>query len=87
MKKILMFIIMSLAIMSCTENARAKTFGGTTTITIDEGKKVVTASWKETGLWILTEPMKPEDAPRTLEYVEKSNLGIMEGKIVIVEHR
>lgn len=87
MKKILILIIASLAFMSCTDNARAKVFGGITSIVIDEGRKVVTASWKESGLWILTEPMKPEDSPRTLEYVEKSNLGLMEGKIILIERR
>ena len=87
MKKILVCLAISLVLMSCTENARARSYGGTQTIVIDAGKKVVTASWKDGDLWILTEPMTPNDEPRTLEYIEKSNLGMMEGKIVFVEKR
>ena len=87
MKKIFICLVLSLALMSCTENERARRFGGSQTIAIDAGKKVITASWKEGELWILTEPMTPNDEARTLEYIENSNLGIMEGKIILVERK
>lgn len=65
----------------------AKSFGGTITINVEKGQKVVTASWKDANLWVLTRAMKPEEKPETLNYVEHSNLGIINGKVILVESK
>ena len=67
-----------------------KRFGGTTTIDIPAGKKLVpyTVQWepKESNLWYLTEDVEPGYKPKSYEFRESSNLGALEGKIVFVEH-
>jgi len=62
MKKVLgvMFVTMFM-LTSCTENERAKQFGGTMTVNIAEGDKLVEATWKDTQLRYLTRPRREED--------------------------
>ena len=38
-------------------------------------------------LWILTEPMDSDYVPKTKTFYEDSNLGVMQGKITIIEQR
>jgi hypothetical protein len=64
-------------------NFWAKSFGGT--INVESREKVVNATWKESNLWILTRPPVPGDKPVTLTFQEYSNLGILQGKVVITE--
>lgn len=78
MKKI--FIISSLALLfaSCTENIRARKFGGTEEVKLKPNEKVLNVTWKETQMWILT-----QDTVTGITYFrEKSNLGIFEGVVV-----
>lgn len=67
-----------------------KRLGGTTTIDIPAGKKLVpyTVQWepKESNLWYLTEDAEPGYKAKSYEFRESSNLGALEGKIVFVEH-
>lgn len=89
MKKItfLLAIVLGITISSCTENERAKAFGGTMTVNLEPGKKLVEATWKESQLWYLVEPMEDNYVPKTKEFIEESDFGIMEGKVVFVESR
>lgn len=87
MKKYWILFVLALVLSSCTENARARSYGGKQSISIEKGMKVVSASWKEGDVWILTRPMKSDEQPETLKYVEKSNLGVLEGEIDFVESR
>ena len=74
---------------SCTENSRARVWGGTETIQLDEGVRLVNITWKSTGaytssdLWILTK--KDTTKASTYSFSEKSNLGVMEGQVIIIE--
>lgn len=74
MKKTLAAIISALCIItliilgatSCTDNQRAKSFGGTSTINLPAGEKLVTVTWKgEADIWYLTRPMKSTDSAET----------------------
>ena len=38
MKKFIILAVIALALYSCTENQRARTFGGTATINVEKGK-------------------------------------------------
>lgn len=71
--------------MSCTQNTCAKKWGGTTTVNLPKGKKLVNASWKDGDLWYLVRQAKPGEAPETLEYLEESNMGMYEGKVIFIE--
>lgn len=86
MKKLfILAIIASLGLASCTENERAKSFGGTATINLPTGQKLVNVTWKDTQLWYLTRQMKPNDSAETYEFKEESNFGIIEGTVKLVE--
>lgn len=71
----------------CTDNQSARNWGGTSTINLEENKKLLNATWKGESLWILTRQMRPGDVAETYEFKEKSSFGLIEGKVVFVETR
>lgn len=85
MKTIIFYILVAMALISCTENQRARNFGGTVTIKLEAGQKLVSASWKQDNLWFLLEPMDSTDVPKTKTFYEDSSFGMMNGKVVFVE--
>jgi len=93
MKKsiIAILFIASMLLMSCTENARTRTFGGTQTVDLPKGQRLITATWKETSLWsslwYLTEPMPEGYQPTPKTFQESSGYGMMEGKVIFYESR
>ena len=78
MRKILLCLVVLIAsLTSCTENQRARQFGGTITIELPPGEKLVMATWKETfkdmfgKKAIETNPgPKSEEKPETFEEVK-----------------
>ncbi len=81
---ILCAIIIMNALASC--NWTAKAVGGTATINLPKGEKLVTASWKEgSNMWYLTRKAKPGETFETLTYREDSNLGVLSGTVIFVE--
>ncbi|MNN85818.1 hypothetical protein D3C81_2031510 [compost metagenome] len=66
-------------------NGCARKWGGTENVNLPEGKKLINVSWKDSDLWILTRDMKENEEPETYEYIESSNLGVLEGKVIIKE--
>lgn len=84
MKYLLLFLPI-IFLSSCTENARAKTFGGTLKYDLDEGKKLENITWKGEELWILTSDMEKDYTPKTYTFQEKSRLGLVEGEVILIE--
>ena len=80
-------IAISITSLACTENQNAKMYGGTMTVDLPSGKKLITATWKDADLWYLIRDAKVGEAPETHELIESSNFGIMEGKIIFKESR
>lgn len=70
---------------SCTQNERAKYYGGTATVNLPKGQKLVTMTWKEDQIWYLTKPMKFTDSAETYTFQEESSFGIMEGTVILKE--
>jgi len=87
MKKILLILFISSLFYSCTDNQSARMYGGTERIDVTKGEKVVTVTFKEYDLWILTRPAKPEERADTLIFKEKSSFGILEGTIYLQESK
>lgn len=83
--------IFVIGVNSCTENQRARTFGGTATVNLPKGEKLLVATWKgekgASNLWYLTEPMEDSYAPKTKVFQESSDYGIMEGKVIFIESK
>lgn len=76
-----------IGIMSCTKNQRVKHFGGTATVELSAGQKLVNCTWKNNNLWYLTRPMKEGEIPEIYTFQEKSDLGIIEGAYIIKEKK
>ena len=87
MKKFIILAVIALALSSCTENQRARTFGGTATINVEKGKKVMMATWKDEDLFYMVEDMEPDYVPHNKELIESSNFGVIESKVVFKESR
>lgn len=86
MKKIYLTLIIALLAAGCTDKDLTKRFGGTTTIKLPVNKKLITATWKEgNSIWYLVRERKPGEHPETHEFIESSNLGILEGKVIFQE--
>ena len=87
MKKLLLGLIGIVMLVSCTENNRARVWGGTETIQLEEGVRLVNVTWKgekgATDLWMLTK--KDTTKPSTYYFKEKSSFGVMEGQVIIIE--
>jgi len=83
---IIVILILSLFLLiGCTQNEKVKSFGGTATLELDKGQKLVNVTWKETELWVLTKQMNNEDVPETYKFKEHSSFGILQGTYIIKE--
>lgn len=89
MKKVLLFIALSgiISLSSCTENQRARTFGGDMTIRLKAGEKLMMATWKGEDLFYLTEPMEEGYVPKVKFFYENSSYGVLETTVKFVESR
>jgi hypothetical protein len=87
MKKLILLVVILITLAGCTDNAKARRWGGTEIIQLPPGQKLVTATWKEADLWYVTEPMDPDYVAKTKTFKEKSQFGYMEGTIQFVESR
>ena len=86
MKKLVFILCAALALSSCTENMKVKSFGGTSTIEIPADQKFVLATWKESELWITTKKRTEQDSVKNeYSFHEKSSFGVLEGTYIIIE--
>lgn len=74
-----------LALPSCTENQRAKTFGGNADVELPAGTKLVDMTWKNENLWYATRPMREGEFPETTTMQEQSSFGMVEGTVTFIE--
>ena len=86
MKKIILLAALVTMLTGC-DQFFARNFGGSSTIELDKGQRLVEVTWKESNLWILTEPMDSDYIPKTKTFYESSLLGHMEGKVIIKESK
>lgn len=87
MKKLLLMATLCALLISCTENQRARNFGGTETIKLPAGEMLISATWKQDALWYLTGPMPDSYIPQTKKFIETSSYGVWEGQVIFVESR
>jgi len=80
-------IFLFLFFNSCTQNQRAKTWGGKAEITLPAGQKLINATWKDDNLWYLTRPMRADEQPETYTFQEESSFGVLEGTYQITERK
>ncbi len=82
---ILISLALGLIFAACTENERAKHFGGTINETLPAGKKLVNVTWKDGSVWYLTRDAREGELPETWTFQEKSAYGAVQGSIIIKE--
>jgi len=87
MKKVraILTIFCMIIMIGCTAQQRAKKYGGSSTIELPAGKKLVIATWKEDNLWLLYRDRKSSETTDTYSFKESSSWGVFEGVIVIKE--
>lgn len=79
MKKLIFIAIAALTLASCTNNERAKNFGGTEEVKLKPNEIVLNVTWKESEMWICT-----KDTITGITYFrEKSSWGVMEGTVIL----
>lgn len=83
--KVLLSTLIICALAACTENQKAKSFGGNAEVTLPKGQKLVNATWKDDNLWYLTRPMTPADSATIYSFHEESSFGVWEGTYTIIE--
>lgn len=84
--ELLLLILAIACLASCTPNSRARNWGGTETINLESGTRLVNVTWKGqdgTDMWLLTK--QDTTVPTTYTFQERSNWGVMEGKVIIIE--
>ena len=81
-------ILFAIITFTSCEQYIAKEVGGTVTINLEPGQKLVEVTWKgDADLWYLTEPMDSDYVPKTKIFNESSMLGVCEGKVIFIETR
>lgn len=82
---IALLVVMGFSLTGC--KSVVKSYGGTISIDVPKGQKVIEATWKDSDVWYLTRPMREGEEPETFTLQEDSNLGIIEGKVIFKESK
>ena len=79
MKKTLITLLAIITLSSCTENQRARNFGGTEEVSLKPNEIVLNVTWKQDQMWICTK----DTLTKTVYFREKSSWGMLEGTVVL----
>jgi hypothetical protein len=86
MKALTTIAVLAALLTSCTENQRAKNFGGAAKVDLPAGTKFVSATWKEEQLWYAYRQARADEKPETVTLKEQSSFGLMQGEVIFSEH-
>lgn len=64
-----------------------KNLGGDMTLKLKPNQKLEEITWKDDNLWYLTRPMREGEEPETHTFRQKSEMGVFEGTVTIVESK
>lgn len=85
---LLLIVTISIAALSFTGcQTTTKSFGGTTTIKLEPNTKLELITWKDDSLWYCTRPMREDEIAETHTYQQKSEFGVFEGTVAIIESK
>ena len=79
MKKLVLSILIGITLFSCTENQRAKRWGGTEVVDLNKNEVVLNVTWKQDEMWITTK----DTTTGNVYFREKSNWGLIEGTVIL----
>ena len=83
--KAIALVVLLMIAASCTEQNMARRYGGKMKIELPKGEKLIMATWKESNLFYLTEPMDSGYIPKKKVFRESSNFGVWESEITFIE--
>lgn len=85
---ILVAVILIANLCSCTENERAKNWGGTMTVDVEPGYEVMMATFKsDASMWYMVRKMADDYTPTDKILIEDSGWDIIHGKVIFHESR
>lgn len=87
MRIIITLVVLLTIATSCTEQHVARRYGGKLNIELPKGERLMMATWKESNLFYLTEPMDSGYIPKKKVFRESSNFGIWEAEITFIERK
>jgi len=77
---VIVFLFSAMILLfSCTDNIRARNYGGTEEIILEPHEKFINITWKEADLWVIVQDTITGDYYAR----EKSSFGIWEGRIIV----
>lgn len=82
---IMTIVLIIVLVSSCSEQGKARSYGGEMNVTLEPNQKLVEVTWKGSQLWFLTKEMSGDDTAESYNFYEKSTLGIIEGSVKIKE--
>lgn len=86
-KLILSLTVASIGLLSgCSAQHMVRQYGGTDTIDLPAGKKLVQANWEGEHLWYLLRSAKTGEKPEVLEFKESRSYGGRSGTVIFREH-
>lgn len=88
MKKLIiksLLLVLILSICSCTEQQKARAYGGESKVQLPPNTKLINAIWQQSGLWYLYRPIHKGETPETIVFQGSSNFGYTNGKVIFVE--
>lgn len=87
MKQVGLLLLLCIVLFGCTENQKAKEWGGNAEIRLPINTKLVNATWKGDNFWYLTRPMTANDISEIYEFKEESSFGLLQGTYTIIEFK
>ena len=79
MKKLILAVALIAIATSCTENSRARKWGGTEEITLNKNEVLINVTWKGDQMWVLTR----DTITKTNHFREHSAWGVLEGEVIL----
>jgi hypothetical protein len=79
MKKVLLIATAIMTLASCTENVRARRWGGTEEVMLKPNEVLLNVTWKESDMWVLTK----DTVTNVSHFREHSSWGVIEGEIIL----
>ena len=79
MKKLILAVALIAVATSCTDNSRARSWGGTEEISLSDNEVLLNVTWKGDQMWVLTQ----DTVTGTNHFREHSAYGLMEGEVIL----
>jgi hypothetical protein len=76
-----------LTLLACTDNQRAKVFGGSMSVHVPCDQVVFDMTWKGENLWYATVTAPSGWTPQVKRFTEYSSYGVIQGEVTLTESR